>query len=70
MLDILYNEVTYWLFGTAIIFTFVGRYIADKENQTYLVEGVIDSLIKNGYIKTKGQGEKLEILKHWETQDD
>jgi hypothetical protein len=35
-----------------------------------LVEGVIDSLIKNGYIKTKGQGEKLEILKHWETQDD
>ena len=60
------NEMTYWLLGTAIIFTFVGRYMSYKEHINDIIESTIDSLIKDGYIKTKGEGEKLELMKHWE----
>lgn len=64
--QILYNETTYWLLGTAVIFTFVGRYTAYKDALQDVVAATIDSLIEDGYIKTKGEGEDMEILKHWE----
>ena len=58
--------MTYWLLVTAIVFTFVGRAMSYKEHLIDTVESTIDSLIKDGYIKTKGEGEKLELLKYWE----
>lgn len=64
--QILYNEMTYWLLGTAVLFTFVGRYTAYKDALQDVVAATIDSLIEDGYIKTKGEGENMEILKHWE----
>ena len=64
------NEMTYWLLGTAVIFTFVGRYISYRDHLQDIVASTIDSLIEDGYIKTKGEGEDMEILKHWECRDE
>ena len=64
--SILYNEMTIWLLGTAVVFTVFGRLTAVKNNVTLVVESTIDSLIEQGYIKTRGQGDDREILKHWE----
>lgn len=64
--QLFYNEMTYWLLGTAIVFTYVGRWMAYKDHLMDIVESTIDKLIQDGYIKTKGEGEKLELLKHWE----
>ena len=69
MLDIFYNEMTYWLLGTALVFTFVGRWMAVKDDVSDIVAATIDSLIEQGYLKTKGQGDNVEILKHWEQND-
>ena len=68
--QILYNEMTYWLLGTAIVFTFVGRYTAYRDALEDVVAATIDSLIDDGYIKTKGEGKDMEILKHWEYRDE
>jgi hypothetical protein len=64
--SILYDEITYWLLGTAIVFTMLGRQLAVKDSVTNIVQNTIDSLIAQGYIKTKGEGDNVEILKHWE----
>jgi hypothetical protein len=40
--------------------------MGQKSAVTELAEAVVDSLIEQGYIKTRGQGEDLELLKHWE----
>jgi|TARA_B100000035_G_scaffold16653_1_gene13417 hypothetical protein len=69
MIDIFYNEVTYWLLGTALIFTFVGRHFQARKDMEDVVEATIDSLILQGYIKTKGVGDKMELLKHWDKED-
>lgn len=66
MLDIIYNETTWWLLGTAIIFTLFGRYTAYRDALADVVSTTIDSLINDGYIKTKGTGEDMQLLKHWE----
>ena len=68
--QILYNEMTYWLLGTAVIFTFVGRYTAYRDALEDVIAATIDSLIDDGYIKTKGEGEDMKILKHWEYRDE
>ena len=60
------NEMTYWLLCTAIVFTYVGRWMVYKDHLMDIVESTIDRLVEDGYIKTKGEGEKLELLKHWE----
>ena len=60
------NEMTYWLLATAVVFTYVGRWMAYKDHLMDIVESTIDRLVEDGYIKTKGEGEKLELLKHWE----
>jgi|SaaInl5LU_22_DNA_1037371.scaffolds.fasta_scaffold51619_2 hypothetical protein len=68
IVSIFYNEMTYWLFGTAIVFTLVGRRLAIKDDVETIVGNTIDSLIAQGYIKTDGQGKDMEILKYWETK--
>lgn len=66
MLDMFYNETTYWLLGTAVLFTFVGRYMAFKDIVSQVTAATIDSLIDDGYLKTRGVGRNMEILKHTE----
>jgi|TARA_B100000497_G_C7395146_1_gene251141 hypothetical protein len=59
-----------FLFGTAVIFTLVGYFMGKRNEQKALVEAIIDQLINDGYLKTNGYGENLEIIKHSEWCDD
>lgn len=59
-------EMYFWLFGTAVVFTGLGYYFrktAEKQMIATIVEGTIDSLIKDGYLKTRGHGSEMTILK-------
>ena len=58
--------MTYWLLGTAIVFTMLGRHMAVREDVGNIIGSTINSLIEQGYLKTKGEGDNVEILKHWE----
>jgi hypothetical protein len=60
------DPVTWWLFGTAVVFTMVGKYISFKNHVSIITEATIDQLIKEGYLKTRGTGKNMEILKHTE----
>ena len=66
MLDFLFNETTLWLLGTAVLFTFVGRYMSFKDHVHDITAACIDSLIEDGYLKTRGVGRDMEIIKHTE----
>lgn len=67
--DMLNDPMTWWLFGTAVVFTFVGRYLFFRDHVHTVTAAVIDSLIKEDYIKTRGVGRNQEILKHTEWCD-
>ena len=66
MFDMLYNEMFWWLLATAVIFTFVGRWMSFKNIVQQVTAATIDSLIADGYLKTQGVGRDMEILKHTE----
>jgi hypothetical protein len=51
--QILYNEMTYWLLGTAIVFTLVGRYMATQNHLLDVVEATVDSLIDKVILKLR-----------------
>jgi hypothetical protein len=67
--NILSNEMSWWLAGTAIIFTFVGRQMTKREHMENVIEHVLDTLIKDGYLKSKGEGKNTELLKYNESDD-
>ena len=48
----------------------IGWYLGKKSNAMILAEDVIDSLIEQEYLKTRGHGENMQILKHTEWCDD
>jgi hypothetical protein len=56
-------EMYLWLFGTAVLFTVVGWAMGRKSVVHTIVTSTIDKLIKDGYLKTRGNGTNLEILK-------
>ena len=58
------NEL--WLLVTAVIFTAYGWWMGVKSNVVNISEAVIDSLIEQQYLKTRGVGRDMEILKHTE----
>ena len=62
------NEM--WLLVTAVIFTALGWYWGIKNNVRNISEAVIDSLIEQNYLKTRGYGDNMEILKwtEWEQE--
>lgn len=62
------NEL--WLLITAVIFTALGWYWGIKNNVRNISEAVIDSLIAEQYLKTRGHGDNMEILKwtEWEKE--
>ena len=68
--QIIYNEMTYWLLFTAVVFTYVGRLITFRIHLEDVITATIESLIDDGYSRTKGEGDKLELLKHWEYKDE
>lgn len=51
---------------TAVVFTGLGFYIGQQNAVSDIAEAIIDSLIEDGYIRTRGKGENLTLLKHWE----
>tara|TARA_B100000927_G_C16431482_1_gene455759 strand:- start:76 stop:294 length:219 start_codon:yes stop_codon:yes gene_type:complete len=65
----IFNEMNFWILLTAVIFTYLGRYMAHKDDVQDIIETTIQRLIDQGYLKTKGQGDNLEILKYWEKDD-
>lgn len=62
-------EVVGWGFFVYAVGTAFGWYKGMNWSVELIAEKVIDGLIKDGYLKTKGKGKDLEILKHWETDD-
>jgi hypothetical protein len=64
--ELLNDPMTLWLFVTAVVFTLVGRYLFFRDHIHTVTAAVIDSLIKDGYLKTRGVGRNQEILKHTE----
>lgn len=72
MFDMFMNEQTLMLFIVAVIFTAVGWFFGIKSNVKNIVAATIDSLIDDGYLKTKGTGSNMEILKwrEWENTND
>jgi len=60
----------FWLLFTALIFTAYGWYMGVRNKVEQISETVIDTLIEQQYLKTRGTGKDLEILKHTEWQDD
>ena len=63
-MELYINEL--WLLGTAVVFTAVGWYWGVKHNIKSVSEAVIDTLIEQEYLKTRGHGDNMEILKHTE----
>lgn len=61
------NEI--WLLFTAVVFTWVGTFIS-KWRAVNHTEVVIDSLIDQGFLKTRGTGKNIQILKWREWCDD
>ena len=62
-------EISLWLFITAVVFTFVGKQMTLRSTIEEISSAVLDKLIEDGYIKTKGSGKNMEILKYWENND-
>jgi len=67
MIEISFDPMYLWLLGTAVIFTFVGRWMFWKESMSEIIEETIDKLIEDEFIKTKvNQDGDIELLKYWE----
>lgn len=59
-----------WLFITAVIFTAVGWKLGRERIVYEIIESTIDSLIADGYLKTRGSGEEQELVRwrDWDTK--
>jgi hypothetical protein len=66
IVELFANPTTWWLFGTAVVFTFAGKFMTLRSSVDHIVGATIDSLIEDGYLKTRGSGNNLVILKHTE----
>ena len=61
---------TGWLLLAYTLGTGIGWYFASKASTKNLAEDIIDRLIEHKFLKTKGYGDELEIIKHTEWCDD
>jgi hypothetical protein len=66
----LFTANTGWLLFTYIVGTGAGLYMGYRWQLHNVAESVIDSLIEQKYLKTRGVGQNVEILKHTEWCDD
>jgi len=60
----------FWLLLTAVIFTALGWYFGIKSQVNDTIENVIDSLVEQGFLKTTGTGNNMEIIPWEEWCDD
>jgi hypothetical protein len=65
-----FNADLAWLFFAYTVGTGFGWYMGYKSHVKSVSEAVIDSLIENKYLKTRGYGDNMEILKHTEWSND
>lgn len=61
-----FNSDIGWLFFAYTAGSLVGFYFGFKSNVIKISEQVIDSLIEQGFLKTRGYGKNMEILKYTE----
>ena len=54
------NEL--WLLGTAVVFTYVGFQFG-RIRSTVIIEAMVDGLIRDGFLKTEGSGDNMQIIK-------
>jgi len=59
-----------WLFFAYAVGTGFGWYMGTKNTVRNATEAVIDTLIEQQYLKTRGYGKDMEILKHTEWRED
>jgi len=64
------NETTLWFLGIAVVFTVVGYFWGSQTRTKDIVSVTIDSLINEGYLKTRGTGKDMVILKWREWKND
>ena len=55
-----------WLFFAYAVGTAFGWYMGFTGHVKNVSEAIIDSLIEQKYLKTRGYGDNMEILKHTE----
>jgi len=70
MIEQFLNEQTVMFFVIAVIFTAVGYLWGLRNQMKNIIAATIDSLIDDGYLKTRGTGENMEILKWREWNND
>ena len=58
-----------WLFFAYAVGTGFGWYMGIKKTVRNATEAVIDTLIEQKYLKTRGYGDNMEILKHTEWEN-
>lgn len=68
MIEQILNEQTLILFVIAVVFTAVGYVWGIRSRLSTVIAATIDSLIADGYLKTRGAGKDLEIIK-WRDWD-
>jgi len=62
------TTMTAWLLTTYVVGTAFGFYMGKSSRVYEALEKLIDQLIDDGYIKTKGSGKNIELLKYWEKE--
>lgn len=71
MTDLFFTEMHFWLLFTAILFTYVGKFMARTsvlDHTGKIIEATIDRLIADGYVKTKKVDGEVELLRYNEEQ--
>jgi len=63
------SDLAWLLFAYAVGSAF-GWYMGLQSQVKNISEAIIDSLIEQKYLKTRGYGDNMEILKYTEWQDD
>jgi hypothetical protein len=60
--------MTAWLLISYVVGTAFGFYMGKRYLIHEALDILIDQLIEDGYIKTKGSGKNIELLKYWEKE--
>ena len=62
------SETVAWLLLAYIVGTVIGWHFGRSGNIKSIIEAFLDQLILEGYVKTRGTGDNVELLKHWEKE--
>ena len=70
MIEQFLTEQNVMFFVIAVVFTAVGYFWGLRNQIQNIVAATIDSLIDDGYLKTRGTGKDMEVLKWREWEND